>query len=86
MKDENDTKSYTGLATVTLKAGPMKDVPIEIKIFNNNVISIWFDPAKVNSHFGASPIYGTLFNKKDMESRGPMSSYKGNMTMMGKSW
>ena len=41
VKDENDTLSYTGLATVTLRAGPMKDVPIEIKVFNNNVICLW---------------------------------------------
>ena len=85
-KDENDTQSYRGLATVTLRAGPMKDVPVEIKVFNNNVISIWFDPTKVNNHFGESPIYGTVLNKKDMDSRGPMSPHKGNMTMMNKSW
>jgi hypothetical protein len=86
VKDENDTTSYSGLATVTLRAGPMKDVPIEIKVFNNNVISVWFDPSKVNSHFGQSPIYGTVLNKKDMEGKGPMSPHKGNMTMMAKSW
>ena len=83
MKDENDTKSIPGLATVALRAGPMKDVPIEIKVFNNNVISIWFDPTKVNSHFGQTPIYGTIVNKKDMGSDGSMS-HKGNMTMMAK--
>ena len=49
VKDENDTKSYTGLATVTLRARPTKDVPIEIKVFNNNVVSISFDPTKVNT-------------------------------------
>jgi hypothetical protein len=86
VNDENDTLSYTGLATVTLRAGPMKDVPVEIKVFNHNVISIWFDPTKVNSHFGQSPIYGTVLNKKDMEGKGPMSLHKGNMTLMGKSW
>ena len=86
VNDENDTLSYTGLATVTLRAGPMKDVPVEIKVFNNNAISIWFDPTKVNSHFGQSPIYGTVLNKKDMEGKGPMSPHKGNMTMMAKSW
>ena len=85
-KDENDTKSYSGLATVTLKAGPMKDVPVEIKVFNNNVISIWFDPTKVNHHFGESPIYGTVLNKKDMEGKGPISPHKGSMTTMAKSW
>jgi hypothetical protein len=86
VNDENDTLSYTGLATVTLRAGPMKDVPVEIKVFNHNVISIWFDPTKVNSHFGQSPIYGTVLNKKDMEDKGPISPHKGNMTLMGKSW
>jgi len=85
-EDENDTKSYSGLATVTLKAGPIKDVPVEIKVFNNNVISIWFDPTKVNHHFGESPIYGTVLNKKDMEGKGPISPHKGSMTMMAKSW
>ena len=86
VKDENDTQSYTGLATVTLRAGPVKDVPVEIKVYNNNVISIWFDPTKVNNHFGESPIYGTVLNKKDMDNRGPMSPHKANMTMMSKSW
>jgi hypothetical protein len=72
VKDENRTVSYSGLSTVTLKAGPAKDVPTELKIFNNNVISIWFDPVKVNHHFGESPIYGVVLDKKDME-KGPMS-------------
>jgi hypothetical protein len=84
VKDENNTVSYTGLATVTLRAGPMKDVPVEIKVFNNNVLSIWFSPIRVNNHF-ESPIYGTVLNKKDIENNGPMAPYIGNMTMMTKS-
>jgi hypothetical protein len=67
VKTENDTVTYKGLATVTLKDGPVADVPIEIKIINNNLISIWFDPAfepaKFERHFGATPIYGTVFTK-----------------------
>ena len=67
VKTENDTVTYKGLATVTLKDGPVTDVPIEIKIINNNLISIWFDPAfepaKFERHFGATPIYGTVFTK-----------------------
>jgi hypothetical protein len=31
VKDENNTVSYSALATVTLRTGPMKDVPAEIK-------------------------------------------------------
>jgi hypothetical protein len=75
IKDENETVSYSGLSTVTLKAGPAKDVRTEIKIFNNNVISLWFDPVKVNHHFGESPIYGVVADKKDLE--------KGSMSQIG---
>ncbi|HEY7109341.1 MAG TPA: hypothetical protein VH415_07940 [Nitrososphaeraceae archaeon] len=58
VKDDNKIVSYSGLSTVSLKVWPAEDVPTEIKILNNNVISLWFDPSKVNHHFGESPIYG----------------------------
>ena len=78
VKTENDTVTYKGLATVTLKDGPVADVPIEIKIINNNLISIWFDPAfkpaKLEMHFGVTPIYGTVFTTKDMESKELLAS------------
>lgn len=73
VKTENDTVTFKGLATVTLKDGPVVDVPIEIKIINNNLISIWFDPtfdpAKFEMHFGETPIYGTVFKTNDMGSK-----------------
>ncbi len=72
VKTENGIATYSGLATVTMKAGPVANVPVEIKIINNNGISNWFDPAKVEKHFGESPIYGTVFTKKDMESKGSL--------------
>lgn len=81
VKDDNRTVSYSGLSTVSLKAGPVKDVPTEIKILNNNVISISFDPTKVKHHFGDSPIYGIVADKKDME-KGSVN-YTGNKT---RSW
>ena len=73
---ENDTKTYSGLASITMKKGPVTNVPIEIKIINNNVISVWLEPIKVENHFGDSPIYGTVFNNKDLESKGPISATK----------
>jgi hypothetical protein len=81
VKNDNKTISYSGLSTVSLKSGPAIDVPTEIKILNNNVISILFDPTKVNHHFGESPIYGLVADKKDME-KGSMS-HTGNKT---RSW
>ena len=79
MKTENDTVTYKGLATVTLRDGPVADVPTEIKIINNNLISIWFDPtfepAKFEKHFGETPIYGTIFTS-DMEIKKPVTPQK----------
>ena len=67
--DENDTISYKGLTTVTMKDGSVTDVPTEIKIINKNVISIWFDPTLVKSHFGVSPIYGAIVTEEEMKSK-----------------
>jgi hypothetical protein len=49
-----------GTATITMKEGPVNDVPISIRTFDDNIISIWVDPAKTMNHFGNTPIYGTV--------------------------
>jgi hypothetical protein len=49
-----------GTATITMKEGPVNDVPVSIRTFDDNVISIWVDPAKTMNHFGNMPIYGTV--------------------------
>ena len=51
---------YNGTATITMKEGPVNDVPISIRTLSDNVISIWVDPAKTMNHFGNTPIYGTI--------------------------
>jgi hypothetical protein len=51
---------YNGTASITMKEGPVNDVPLSIKTLNDNVISIWIDPAKTMNHFGNTPIYGTI--------------------------
>src|SRR5919108_983165 len=56
----NSTTVYNGTATVTLRQGPVPDVPISIKAMDNNAVSIWVDPTKVNNHFGNTPIFGTI--------------------------
>jgi hypothetical protein len=57
----NDKNSVVnGTATISMKDSPINDVPISIKILNNNVISIWTDPNKINDHFGNTPIYGQI--------------------------
>jgi hypothetical protein len=54
------TNVSNGTATITMKEGPVNDVPISIMTFDDNVISIWVDPAKTMNHFGNTPIYGTI--------------------------
>jgi hypothetical protein len=56
----NSTTVYNGTATITMRQGPVLNVPVSIKAMNNNVISIWADPTKTNNHFGNTPIFGTI--------------------------
>jgi hypothetical protein len=57
---DKKTVVYNGTATITMKEGPVNDVPITIRTLSDNVISIWVDPAKTMNHFGNTPIYGTI--------------------------
>jgi len=54
-----NTTTINGTSTVTMKEGPVTNVPTSIKLLDNSVITIWFDPTKVENHFGNTPIYGT---------------------------
>jgi hypothetical protein len=56
----DSTTIYNGTATITMRQGPVTNVPISIKSLESNVISIWFDPTKINNHFGNTPIFGTI--------------------------
>ena len=57
--DDNNYQA-NGTATVTMKDGPVNNVPLSIKSMNNNVLSVWIDPTKVNNHFGNTPIFGLI--------------------------
>ena len=60
MKIDDANYQVNGTATVTMKDGPVNNVPLSLKSMNNNVISIWVDPTKVNNHFGNTPIFGLI--------------------------
>src|SRR5918996_6508178 len=61
MSNPNNTTSvFNGTATITMKDGPVDDVSISVKRIDNNVISLWADPTKINNHFGNTPIFGTI--------------------------
>jgi hypothetical protein len=56
----NSTTVYNGTATITMREGPVPNVPVSIRTMDNNVISIWADPTKINNHFGNTPIFGII--------------------------
>ena len=55
----NNSTMFNGTSTVTMKEGPVKDVPTSIKFSDESSVSIWLDPTKTNNHFGSTSIYGT---------------------------
>ncbi len=59
-KDQFGNPTINGTATVTMKDGPVKDVPVTIKIINNAAFAMTIGPDKVNNHFGTAPIFGTV--------------------------
>jgi hypothetical protein len=52
--------TYSGTATVSLKAGPATNVPVTILISNNGDFSLNVDPKATESHFGNTPIMGKV--------------------------
>jgi hypothetical protein len=56
----NSTTVYNGTATITMGEGPVPNVPVSIRTMDNNVLSIWADPTKLNNHFGNTPIFGII--------------------------
>ena len=56
----NSTSVFNGTATITMRQGPVPDVPLSIKAMDNNAVSIWVDPTKINNHFGNTSIFGTI--------------------------
>jgi hypothetical protein len=56
----NSTTVFNGTATITMRQGPVPDVPVSIRAMENNAVSIWVEPTKINNHFGNTPIFGTV--------------------------
>lgn len=56
----NSTVVLKGTATVSMRDGPVADVPLTVKVFNNSVIGFWIGPDKVDGHFMTGPVYGII--------------------------
>jgi hypothetical protein len=50
-----------------MRQGPVPDVPLSIKAMDNNAVSIWVDPTKIQNHFGNTPIFGTIEKLLEVE-------------------
>jgi len=83
-EQNNTIHVIKGTATVTMRDGPVSDVPLTIKVFSGSVIGLWIGPDKVDGHFGSDPIYGVL-SARSTAMMMEMGSMKGEGQMMGNS-
>lgn len=81
ISNQGNVTSYKGTVTVTMKDGPVEQVPVEIKVMNNHVIGISLDATKTNNHFGDTPIYGIIPDKADIMKLKSQMGNKTNMNM-----
>jgi len=65
---EGNNTIYQGSVTVTMRDGPVSNVPTTWTVYNINTLAISMDPTKIDNHFGDTPIYGLeLTPEKEME-------------------
>ena len=65
---EGNNTIYQGSVTVTMRDGPVSNVPTTWTVNNNNTLAISMEPTKIDNHFGDTPIYGLeLTPEKEME-------------------
>jgi plastocyanin len=91
-QEGNSTVVLKGTATVTMKDGPVADVPLTVKVFSNTVVGFWIGPDKVDGHFGTGAVYGiasdnsqiVMKDMHDMMAQGPPtnSTNQGNVVNM----
>jgi len=71
---EGNNTIYHGSVTVTMRDGPVPNVPTTWTVYNNNTLAISMDPTKIGNHFGDTPIYGLESSpEKEMEAINLMS-------------
>ena len=65
VSQQGNNTIFNGTVSITMKEGPVNNVPTKVTIANNSTIAISIDPSKTGNHFGDSPIYGLIHNYKD---------------------
>jgi hypothetical protein len=77
-----NTTAINGTMTVTLEQGPVQNVPVFITL-QNNLITIFVDPATTESHFGPTPISGIILapeHLQDISNRLDPTAAEGTAT------
>jgi hypothetical protein len=80
-----NTTTITGTITITMREGPVPNVPTTIQIAQDQVIAISPEAAALENHFGTAPIYGIVVTPEMMEQMMMRYSDKtgmGDMTGM----
>jgi hypothetical protein len=62
----DDSTTFNGTMTVTLREGPVENVTGYIQILGDS-IAIWIDPRAVENHFGPTPIHGMVLPEEEEE-------------------
>jgi hypothetical protein len=55
---KSSVRTYSGTVTISMKEGPVSDVPIVIKLSSDGNMSIMLDATKTQGHFGNTAIQG----------------------------
>ena len=76
-----NTTTITGTVTITMREGPVPNVPTTIQIAQDTVIAISLDPAALDNHFGTEPIYGIVVSPEMIQEM--MMRYGDKMNMTG---
>ena len=62
LKGKISTRIYSGTATISMKEGPVSNVPIVIKLSSDSSMNMMLDPIKTKGHFGNTPIQGNTLS------------------------
>jgi hypothetical protein len=64
----DDSTTFNGTVTVTLREGPIENVASYIQLLDDS-IAIWVDPRAVDNHFGQTPIHGMVLPAEEVEEQ-----------------
>lgn len=76
ISSENNATMYNGTGVISMPEGQITDVPVSIKVMNNELGIIHIDPNKVNNHFGTKPIYGIPLEESEQHQKKSYRSSK----------